>query len=549
MQIETMEKAESRIIDITCTNCGAAASFNIVTQEYRCAHCGSVISIEEAKRQKQGFKKIHAEKFRDSVKNYHLFSAHCSGCGADIIFEENEALSRCAFCGKTLIRRDYLNSGDLPEYIVPFALSETEAEELLRSWCRNNRKKPESARLQRTAEQLKGFYLPYELVRGPVHLQVSRMDGSRNYSCEGYISDEFVNCSEQLDNLLLDGMEPFDLNSLCEFDPGFIAGQRIKISDVSDRDLERRVSAEMEELYAPAIRKVLETGAVYVSADVSSALKLPVLLPVYFISDGETMAAVNGQTGKVAVRALKDSHYYFLPWWFKAILASVILSAASYGALRLFHMESSDAMIITGALSLFFIIVILCLYSDTTKNSFSVVSGRKIYTSEDAFIRKNSILVPDDRSTQRKISDPLFFEKLNGEYTPVVLKFTTPLRVLTMVFLSAAAIFLPVIIALFLNGFDLERLNLGGSAVWFCIAVPLVPIFFLKFGVTELHDRPLIYSYKNGKLRRHRQKNAVSRDLLKMILRALFIPPVSIAVWIAIIVFAVICFLTAFGFE
>lgn len=40
------------------------------------------------------------------------------------------------------------------------------------------------------------------------------------------------------------------------------------------------------------------------------------------------MAAVNGRTGKVSVRAIKDSYYYILPWWVKAILATIVGTGA-----------------------------------------------------------------------------------------------------------------------------------------------------------------------------------------------------------------------------
>ena len=34
-----------------------------------------------------------------------------------------------------------------------------------------------------------------------------------------------------------------------------------------------------------------------------------------------------------------------------------------------------------------------------------------------------------------------------------------------------------------------------------------------------------------------------------MVLRALFVPPVSLAVWFGILSFCVMCYLTAFGFD
>ena len=112
--------------------------------------------------------------------------------------------------------------------------------------------------------------------------------------------------------------------------------------------------------------------------------------------------------------------------------------------------------------------------------------------------------------------------------------------------------FLPVIIALLLNGFDFQRLELGGSAVWFCIAVPIVPVYLIKFGIVELYEKPLIYILKeNGRKKRYRKKSSfkIDWDIVKMVLRACFVPPASLAVWFGIICFCTICYLTAFGFD
>ena len=118
-----------------------------------------------------------------------------------------------------------------------------------------------------------------------------------------------------------------------------------------------------------------------------------------------------------------------------------------------------------------------------------------------------------------------------------------------MAVLAVLALFLPVIVALFLNGFDFDRLELGGSAVWFCIAVPVVPVYLLKFGFVDLHENPWIYLIKeNGKTKRYRKKGG--RGVTPgMVLRLLFVPPQSLGVWFGIICFCVMCYLTAFGFD
>lgn len=541
---------ENRYIDISCQSCGAPLSFDIRKQLYTCGHCSSSLQINEAIRQKEGFKKIHAEHLQQNVKDYKLFSAYCDGCGATIIFEENEALSKCAFCGKSLVRTDYLLSKDMPECVIPFAIELKEARQQLKKWCDSNSLKEESHRLSKMIDELQGFYLPYQLVYGPVDMSVSRMDTSSSFNCSGYLNDQFINCSKQLNNLLLDGMEPYDLSRLNEFDFGYVAGQRVKIADISDTEMLRRAQAETAENYRPEIRKVLQTKAVEVDTDVNNAFKMPVLLPVYYICKDGLMAAVNGQTGKVSIRALKDSHYYFLPWWLKAIIATICFSAVFFLALKAFGADTMSSLMITGILALFFIIVTLCYYSDTLHNDFRVVSGRKIFTSgENTFKRENGELVINDKLRERKIQKPVFFKKISDEYQPVILRFATPLRIFRMFLIALIVIFLPVIFALLINGFDFTKLNLGGSAVWFCIAVPVVPIYLLKFGIDGLYEKPWIYTFKDSKLKRYRKKASVSMKDLKDLLKIIFLPPTSILILIAVIVFITMVYLTAFGFE
>ncbi len=544
---------ERKITDIYCPECGAPAAFDIAEQKYKCRYCGGSVAIREAQRIKQGFRSMRAAALRQSVRDFDLYSASCSGCGATVVFGENEALSSCAFCGRSLVRQEYLDTEGLPESVIPFALTEDEARARLREWCEKNQKRPEAKKLRGELGELRGFYLPYELVRGPVHMHVKRMDGGGTFRCEGFMNDEFVNRSAQLDNLLLDGMEPYDIGALREFDFAYVAGQRVKISDISDRELEERAKKEAAATYTPSVRKTLQTKAVNVDANVADALRFPVLLPVYYISRGGIMAAVNGQTGKVSVRAEKESHYYFLPWWLKAILATLLFSAVLFGALCLGGMDAGLSLHITGVTAVIFIIVTLCLYSDTTRNSFAVESGREIFTSgEKTFRRERGGLVQNEKLLERRVEKPVYFQTLEGRAQPVVLKFLSPLRVARMAFLAVLVIFFPVFIALIVNGFDFSKINLGGSAVWFCITVPVVPIALLKFGLVELYEHPWIYTIgENGALRRwkeKREKKKFDPELIKMALRAAFIPPGCLAVWFAVISFIVVIYLTA-GFE
>ena len=543
----------TKLTDIYCPNCGAPANFNIMTQQYQCGYCGGAVTIAHAKELKQGFRKMRSEHLQNSVKQYRLSTASCSGCGAELVFEAGEALSNCAFCGRSLVRQDYLETKNMPESVIPFRITEDEARMRLAEWCQKNKGKQEAKHLAVLLPKLKGFYLPYELVCGPVHMRVSRMSGSRSYTCEGFLHDAFVNRSSQLDNLLLDGMEPFDVSAMAEFDFAYVAGHRVKTPDMADKNLEARVGREVAETYLPAVRRVLQTKAVDVHADVSSAMRYPVLLPVYFISEGNVCAAVNGQTGKVSVRAEKDSHYIFLPWWLKAILGTVAVTLVVLGAMVFFGMEFMEALLVCGMLGITLLVILLCLFSDTVRNKFAVVSGRKIFTSgKRTFRREGGALVLDETILERKVEAPVFWERLDGIVYPVIIRFTPLLRMIEALALTLGVLFFPVILALLINGFDFERLELGGSAVWFCIAVPVVPVLLIQ-GIVGLYDNPWIYLIDAyGRKRRYKQKQKIDlppkRTILKTILVLLFKPPLCFAVWFGICSMIAMVYLTAFGF-
>ena len=541
------------IADVHCPSCGAPARYDIVKGRYLCAFCGGKVEVQEAIAQKKGFRRLQQEKIRLSAEQTSLLRASCTGCGAALVFPEGEAMSSCAFCGRALVRGQYLASEELPELILPFRITREEAAECLEAWCRKNGRRPEARHLRENLDRVEGVYLPYELIRGPVTCRVSRMDGGRTYQCGGFVENVFVSCSRQLDNLLLDGMEPYELEELHPFDFSFAAGQRIKIGDLTADQLTARVREEVASDYAPVVRDTLETRAVEVETNAEAALRLPVLLPVYYVSSGSTQAAVNGQSGKVSVRAEKESHYYFLPWWLKAILATLVIGAVAFGAFCFFGMAPSESLFLAGILSVVLFIVILCLYSDTVHNRFRVEAARKIFTSSGPPLRRvEGRLVQAGAERSKQVTPPVFFETLDGKQEPVKLVFSSFPRRLKTAVLAVVALFLPVLVALLLNGFDVARLELGGSAAWFCLMVPVVPIYLLKFAVVERYERPWIYRItENGRQKRYRPKRdrKRTRDNVVMVLRALFVPPVSLAVWFGILCFCVMCYLTAFGFD
>ena len=538
------------ILSICCQGCGAPAEFDIVRQHYRCQFCGGTVSLEKARTEKMKYRSAIKLRLESDAARFPLMTASCSGCGAKLIFEENEAVTSCAFCGRKLVRETYASTADMPEAIIPFALTKEEAKERLAAWCRKNRRKRESRHLSAKAGELKGYYLPYEMVRGPVSLCVNKTNETEVFRAGGYLEAEFVNCSKQLDNLLLDAMEPYDLSELREFDYAFVAGQKVKISDITSAQAAERMQEEADSGYRVFMEKIWGTKAISLNSHADPVFEVPVLLPVYYINDGVVCAAVNGQTGKVSVRAEKSSLYLELPWWLRALFLFIAACGAVFGIGWLSFGNLRDTLLITGVLSLFYLFLFCFMFEPGLNNSFELIRYRSFFTSgENTFRRIRGELVPRAEVLKRRMSEPVFSESRNGKDVPVTYTFRSAGRILGMVLSGIAAVFLPVILALFINGFDFEKLTLGGSAVWFFITVPTVPVMLIQLGLKELYSNPLIYEItEDGKKKRFRKDGKTPlrafADALKTVLM-LCLHPIG---WIVLACLCVMVYLTAFGF-
>lgn len=541
---------ENNILNIYCPNCGAPAQFDIVNQVYKCRYCGSSVSVEEAKKEKSS---IVMSEGRKAENTFGFQTATCTGCGATVVFEENEALAGCEFCGRSLVRKNYANMSDLPHYVVPFGVTREEAMEKLLEWCDNNRKKSEAKHLRDKISELRGYYLPYEMVQGPVYCTVKKRSETAAYEASGYLNGEFINCSKQLDNLVLDAMEPFDLNNLQEFDFAYVAGCRVKLCDIDKNEVSKRLHDEAESNYRIRLEQLWGTKSINLNTKVEEVVRFPVLLPVYYIADGDVKAAVNGQTGKVSVCAEKLSSYLSVPWWLKGIAVLLLALGATFGAMLAGGMDYTESLYIAGVLGIFYLIVFACMFSDGGSTEFGISHYRQIFNSGiQTYRREKGKLVMNDEVLKRRIAEPVFLRELDGRPAHVSYTFNSPKRMIFMILLSLVVIFLPVIIALFVNGFDFGRLSPGGSAVWFCITVPVVPIYLVRFGIQWLYENPWIYVFtEDGKRKRYRKNTAGSKtkvgEIVKICLGLLFAPPICFAVWFAIIGFVVMVYLTAFG--
>ena len=199
-----------------------------------------------------------------------------------------------------------------------------------------------------------------------------------------------------------------------------------------------------------------------------------------------------------------------------------------------------------------FLFIFFAAYSQQKEDTFGLESYRKVFSSKGgAYVRNGDQLIRTKEEHVKNVTKPLFFMNINGRREQVEIRFTAPLRVVRALALTFGMVFLPVIFALVINGFNFSQINLGGSAVWFCLAVPLAPVFLIKYGRMDIYDNPWIYLIdENGKKRRYKKKKD-PEDIreIKLFIKEIFRPPL---LWVTLIMTALFCtmvYLTAFGFQ
>ena len=220
------------------------------------------------------------------------------------------------------MRKELTEEGEMPELIIPFFMTFEEARRRMLDWGHAHQNTPEGKSVVSGMGQFKGCYLPYQLVRGPVHGTISRDGNSGKYQCDGYLEGTAVNTSSQLDNLVLNEVEPFDWSAARPFTYGYIAGHKVKLNDISEAQTEKRILAEAAQDFRPEVERVMQTSGVGIQLTSGSLMELSVLLPVYFIKSGKLTAVMNGQTGRIAVSKEREKKSY--PWMIEPLLYTIL---------------------------------------------------------------------------------------------------------------------------------------------------------------------------------------------------------------------------------
>ena len=253
---------------------------------------------------------------------------------------------------------------------------------------------------------------------------------------------------------------------------------------------------------------------------------MPVLLPVYYIHSGNVCAAVNGQTGKVAVRSERVRKT--MPWWIRPIVATLAVFVAALAVTSRLMGSLEGGLILAGGFTLVMALIFYTAYSNAYEGQKRRTLDPKILTSTEVFERAEDGMLRE--ATEVVAEDPvkpLFFENVDGVRTQVDIRFTTPWRAARAIALTLAAPALPLLIAFVLNGLSTRGLHPEGSAVWLCIFVPVAIAYLIKMGRIDIYENPLVY-VTDEQDRRRKIKTESRTATVGQVIQVLFSPSLAL---------------------
>lgn len=315
-----------------CPACGAEAHWNPTKQALVCPYCGTE---SPAVLQKRGDDTIITEydlaaalaAIPESARGWKApkTSVRCQSCRAVSVFDPEKVGARCEFCGSSaLVPYEQVEDAFRPESLLPFAIAEPRARELIRHWYGRQWLAPNAFKGKAVTDTVKGLYLPYWTFDAEAHARYTADAGTYYWTrvngknvrrvswrpTSGAIShtfdDDLVCASVGVSASRLRKIEPFPTQTLIPFDPGYLAGwtvERYQIDLVGAAERSRtQMMAILRERCAQDIKADTHRN-LHVNATFDNQTFKHVLVPVWMLTyrfrNTPYQVVVNGVTGAI----------------------------------------------------------------------------------------------------------------------------------------------------------------------------------------------------------------------------------------------------------
>lgn len=313
-----------------CPSCGGNILFSAEDQTLICSFCGKSYTPEklDLMAKIKVCDKDEAEE-QEADKNEIV----CNSCGAEIIADKFTTATFCAFCGSPSLVTKRLGRQFRPDYVAPFKITKEQAEKNIIDFASSRKFVPRKFFDPKNIKKIQGIYVPFWLIDARCEIHAF---GIGHKPRLGYVDEYSVSTSSEvllkevpfdgvldINDGLMESIEPFDTSELKEFKTSYLQGFYAKRYDVDLGDMIDRIFYRLEGYGREAARFNVGNSYSDISWDgCSVAPREPkqkyVLFPVWLLTYEYKgilyRIAVNGQTGKTGgqlpISRLKTSASY-----------------------------------------------------------------------------------------------------------------------------------------------------------------------------------------------------------------------------------------------
>ncbi len=345
--------------DKKCPQCGGVMDYDPATGGMKCPFCEYTEAIETPVDEEGNAKPKQAQEL-DFDEAEHTANCDwgvatktviCKSCGGEMIYDAMQTAGECPYCGSNQVMEAADKTSMAPGGIVPFKLDSKQADENFKKWIGSLLFCPNNAKKFARSGSFKGVYLPYWTFDTKTDSAYTAKYGEEREDKEGNketvwhntrgefrlkIDDELVIGTNQYDDSVLAGIEPFETKNNVAYDPKYISGFICERYSVGIKDAWEKAKNKIKDKIRSGITRKIEdkydTHQVIdlkINTDFSDITYKYLLLPVWMSSfkyEGKIYKfIVNGQTGKVSGKAPVS------PWKVAlAVLIGIIIIGVIY---------------------------------------------------------------------------------------------------------------------------------------------------------------------------------------------------------------------------
>ena len=326
-----------------CSGCGAIMEFDPAQGLLKCRHCGHTEAVPAAAASAVPAHPL--DEFLALVGDAHLrplteqaLQVQCTGCGSVVAFEPPEVAGTCPFCGANIVNQP--KAADplvAPDALLPFKVPKDQAQTQVRAWLQSRWFAPNALKRLARQEGIAGRYLPFWAYDADTVSRYSGERGEHYYETETYeetddqgrsvtrtrqvqrtawypasgqvarsFQDVLIAASRSVPERELNGLAPWDLESLNPYEPAFLAGFKAQRYQVELPDGYEEAKSVMAKVIDRDVRADIggdEQRVDAVDTAYSNAffrhLLLPVWMGAYRFRNKPFQVVGNARTGEV----------------------------------------------------------------------------------------------------------------------------------------------------------------------------------------------------------------------------------------------------------